>query len=129
MLEPPVIEENFIRLYARDFVQLSVKSELGQDVDGALERKMADARNHSGVMDARKGSDHLAALTERLREEADRFDGRGLLAGTDPVAAAERRHGFLNAVADRLAAAPGGEAEGLVASLSLAPISRRTRRA
>ena len=80
-------------------------------------------------MDARKGSDHLAALTERVREEATRFDDRGLLAGADPVEAAERRRVFLNAVADELAGPGDGEVNALASSLQLAPIARRTRRA
>lgn len=122
-----MIEENFIRLYARDFVMLSVKSELGQDVEAQRERKLVDARSHAQVMDARKGSDHLAALTERVREEAVRFDDRGLQAGTDPVEAAERRRAFLNAVADELAETGEGEVNALAASLQLAPIGRRAR--
>ena len=124
-----MIEENFIRLYARDFVMLSVKSELGQDVVAQRERKLVDARSHAQVMDARKGSDHLAALTVRVREEATRFDDRGLLAGADPVQAAERRRLFLNGVADELAEAGDGEVNAMASSLQLAPIARRVRRA
>lgn len=124
-----MIEENFVRLYARDFVMLSVRSELGQDVEVQRERKVIDARSHSRVMDARKGSNHLAALTVRLREEATRFDGRGMLAGADLAAAAERRHAFLNAVADELATAREDEANAVADSLQLAPIARRTHRA
>lgn len=124
-----MIEENFIRLYARDFVMLSVKSELGQDVEALRERKLSDARSHAQVMDARKGSDHLAALTVRVREEATRFDDRGLQAGTNPAEAAERRHAFLNAVADELAAARENEPNAVASSLQLAPIGRRTPRA
>ena len=126
-----MIEENFIRLYARDFVMLSVKSELGQDVEAQRDRKVTDARSHSQVMDARKGSDHLAALTARLRQEATRFDDRGLLAGADPAEAAERRRVFLNAVADELATAREDEGghNAVAASLQLAPIARRTARA
>lgn len=123
-----MIEENFVRLYARDFVMLSVRSELGQDIASQRERKMTDARSHSQVMDARKGSDHLAALTVRLREEATRFDGRGLLAGADLAQAAERRHSFLNAVADALATTGEREANAVADSLQLAPVARRTRR-
>ena len=122
-----MIEENFIRLYARDFVMLSVKSELGQSIEAQRERKVTEARSHAQVMDARKGSDHLAALTERVREEATRFDDRGLLAGADPVEAAERRRVFLNAVADELAGPGDGEVNALASSLQLAPIARRTR--
>jgi hypothetical protein len=124
-----LIEENFIRLYARDFVMLSVRSELGQPIESQCERKVTEARSHSQVMDARKGSDHLAALTVRLREEADRFDGRGLLAGADPIQAAERRHVFLNGIADQLATTGEIQANALADSLQLAPVARRTRRA
>jgi len=122
-----MIEESFVRLYARDFVMLSVRSEQGQNVEALRERKLVDARSHAQVMDARKGSDHLAALTVRVREEAVRFDDRGLQAGTNPVEAAERRRVFLNAVADELAEAGDGEVNALAASLQLAPIARRTR--
>lgn len=122
-----MIEESFVRLYARDFVMLSVRSEQGQNVEALRERKLVDARSHAQVMDARKGSDHLAALTVRVREEATRFDDRGLQAGTDPVEAAERRRVFLNAVADELAETGEGEVNPLAASLQLAPIGRRTR--
>ena len=123
-----MIEENFIRLYARDFVQLSIRAELGQDVDDALERKVAEARVHSGVMDARKGSDHLAALRVRLREEAVRFNDRGILKDVDPAMAAGRRLSFLNRIADRLDE-PGDGVRGKVAnSLSLAPYDMRQRR-
>ena len=118
-----MIEENFIRLYARDFVHLAIRAELGQAFETQLERKVSDARAHADVMDARKGSDHLAALGLRLREEADRFDCRGLLAGADPIRAAERRHLFLNNIADRMAQPREGSIGTLAASLALAPAS------
>ena len=124
-----MIEESFVRLYARDFVMLSVRSEQGQYVAALRDRKLVDARSHAQVMDARKGSDHLAALTVRVREEATRFDDRGLQAGTDPAEAAERRHAFLNAVADELAAAHEDEPNAMASSLQLAPIGRRANRA
>ncbi|WP_312205392.1 hypothetical protein [Brevundimonas sp.] len=98
---PAMIEESFVRLYAHDFIQMAVKSELGQDVDAALQRRLAEARSHAALMDARKGSAHLTALIERIRDEAPRFDGRAMLRGADPSMAAKRRHRFLK-VADAL---------------------------
>ena len=124
-----MIEENFIRLYARDFVHLSIRAELGYGINAPLDRKLGEARNHAQVMDARKGSNHLAALRVRLREEAIRFDGRGLLAGTDPELAAERRRNFLNGIADQLAEPSEGEPSALAASPALAPVSARRRSA
>lgn len=97
-----MIEESFVRLYAHDFIQMAVKSELGQDVDAALQRRLAEARSHAALMDARKGSGHLTALIERIRDEAPRFDGRAMLRGADPSMAAKRRHRFLTKVADAL---------------------------
>jgi hypothetical protein len=97
-----MIEESFIRLYAHDLVQFAGRAELGQEVDAGVDKRMADARSHAVLMDARKGSDHLASLISRLREEAVQFNGRVMLKGTDPEAAALRRRRFLNRVADRL---------------------------
>jgi hypothetical protein len=97
-----MIEESFVRLYAHDFVQMAVKSELGQDVSAPLLRRLGEARSHAALMDARKGAGHLPALITRLRDEACRFDGRTMLKGADPRQAALRRLGFLCAVADTL---------------------------
>ena len=98
-----MIEESFIRLYAHDFVQFAGRAELGQNVAAGVDRRMAEARSHAVVMDAGKGSDHLACLISRLREEARQFKGRVMLKGSDPHEAALRHRRFLNGVADRLA--------------------------
>ena len=103
-----MIEESFVRLYAHDFVQFAGRSELGQDVDDALTRRLREARSHAVLMDRHKGSDHLAALIVRLRDEAGRFVGRPMLKDTDPVAAAERHKRFLLDIADVLSE-PEGE--------------------
>lgn len=97
-----MIEEAFIRLYAHDFVQFAGRAERGQEVDAGVDKRMADARSHAVLMDARKGSDHLASLISRLREEATHFNGRVMLKGADPDAAALRHRQFLDRVADRL---------------------------
>ncbi|RZJ39504.1 MAG: hypothetical protein EON87_19810 [Brevundimonas sp.] len=89
-----MIEESFVRLYAHDFVQFAGRSELGQDVDEALTRRVREARSHAVLMDRHKGSDHLAALIERVRDEAGRFVGRPMLKDTDPAAAAGRHKRF-----------------------------------
>ncbi len=106
-----MIEESFVRLHSHDFVQMAVKSELGQDVDVPLKRRLTDARSHAALMDARKGVGHLSALVVRLREEAVRFDGRTMLQGSDPRLAAQRRLGFLSAVADALVEPAAGTSE------------------
>lgn len=103
-----MIEESFVRLYAHDFVQFAGRSELGQDVDEALVRRVREARSHAVLMDRHKGSDHLAALIVRLRDEAGRFVGRPMLKDADPVAAAGRHKRFLTDVADVLSE-PEGE--------------------
>ncbi|KQS54377.1 hypothetical protein ASG17_12130 [Brevundimonas sp. Leaf363] len=105
-----MIEESFVRLYAHDFVQFAGRSELGQDVDEALTRRVREARSHAVLMDRHKGSDHLAALIERVRDEAGRFVGRPMLKDTDPAAAAGRHKRFLVDIADVLS-----EPEGVVA--------------
>lgn len=97
-----MIEDAYVRLYAHDFVQMAGRSELGQDVQDTADRRMADARNHAVIMDARKGPGHLEALISRLREAAPLFNGRVMLAGADPAQAAERRRIFLTGIADAL---------------------------
>ena len=61
-------------------------------------------------MDARKGSDHLAALVARLHDEALRSVGRPMLKGADPIQAAKRHRLFLARVADLLSHPADGEA-------------------
>ena len=97
-----MIEESFVRLYAHDFVQFAARAELGQEIEPSLTRRLSDARAHSELMDARKGSGHLDALVARLNEEGSRFTGRALLKGADPVQAAMRHRAFLARVADLL---------------------------
>ncbi|MGW8704684.1 hypothetical protein ACWGLL_00125 [Brevundimonas sp. NPDC055814] len=101
-----MIEESFVRLYAQDFVQMAVRSGLGQDVDAALQRRLTEARIHALVMDDRKSEGHLAALISRVRDEASRVDGRAIRYGEDPAAAAEQRLRFLSGVAEALNAPP-----------------------
>lgn len=97
-----MIEESFVRLYAHDFVQFAGRAELGQEIEPGLTRRLSDARAHSALMDARKGSGHLAALVSRLHEESSRFTGRAMLKGADPVQAEKRHRAFLARIADLL---------------------------
>lgn len=97
-----MIEESFVRLYAHDFVQFAGRAEAGQEIEPSLTRRLSDARAHSALMDARKGSGHLAALVARLHEEGSRFTGRAMLKGADPVQAAKRHRAFLARIADLL---------------------------
>lgn len=120
-----MIEESFIRLYAHDFVQFAGRSELGQDVAQGVDKRMADARSHAALMDARKGSDHLAALVTRLYEEAAQFNSRVMLRGTDPAEAAARHRLFLLAIADKLSR----PAEAGPAPRTMSAVTRLTRRA
>lgn len=101
-----MIEENFVRLYAYDFVQMAVRSGLGQDVDAALQRRLAEARTHAVVMDNHKSKGHLAALINRVRDEASRVDSRAVRHGEDPALAAHQRFRFLSGVAEALDAPP-----------------------
>ncbi|WP_420471233.1 hypothetical protein [Brevundimonas sp. FT23042] len=119
-----MIEESFVRLYAHDFVQMARKSELGQDVDAMLQRRLTEARRHADLMDARKGPGHLAVLASRIRDEAQRFDGRTMLHGADPRHAAQRHLRFLSGVADSL-----GTPSGTPSSALPEPSKRRRGRA
>ena len=122
-----MIEEAFIRLYAHDFVQFAGRAELGHEVDASVDKRMADARAHAILMDARKGSDHLASLISRLREEATQFNGRVMLKGTDPEEAAQRHRRFLNRVAERLSRPV--EARATTDRPAMSALSGLTRRA
>ncbi len=122
-----MIEESFIRLYAHDFVQFAGRAELGQEVDAGVDKRMADARSHAMLMDTRKGSDHLASLISRLREEAVHFNGRAMLKGADPEAAALRHYRFLHRVADSLSS-PAEVCAG-TASAPMSAMTGLTRRA
>ena len=104
-----MVEENFVRLYARDFVQLAWRSEIGQGVEDSLQRRMTEVRRHSDLMQLRKGADHLVAVIARLRDEAERFNPRLLQKGVDPVDAGKRHRAFLLNVVERLSSAPMAE--------------------
>lgn len=104
--ETELIEENFVRLYARDFVQLAWRSEIGQGVEEPLRRRMDEVRRHSDLMRIRKGADHLVAVIARLRDEADRFNPRMVQKGVDPIDAGKRHRVFLLDVVERLSAEP-----------------------
>ena len=97
-----MIEESYVRLYANDFARLAVRAELRPDDADMLPRRIAEARVHAGVMDARKGAGHLEALVTRLRDEARRpaSANRGRLVEEADVLAKRQR--FLNGVADTL---------------------------
>lgn len=97
-----MIEENFVRLYAHDFVRLAIRSEMGTpDADG-LQRRIREARAHAAIMDVRKGDGHLAALASRVRDEALSFNDRGVQKGVDVEEARRRHQIFLTGVADTL---------------------------
>lgn len=119
-----MIEENFVRLYARDFVQLAWRSEIGQGVEEPLQRRMTEVRRHSDLMQVRKGADHLVAVIDRLRLEAERYDPRLLQKGVDPVDAGKRHKTFLLNVIERLSAAPAVEET----SMALPAIKARRQR-
>lgn len=117
-----MIEDGFVQMYARDFVHLASRAELGSEVEPGLERRISEARSHALLMDARKGEGHLDAVSERLRHEAKRKSIRLVRHGSSPLEALERRAAFLEHVIERLAepvADPG---------FSLEPIRRRRGR-
>lgn len=71
--------------------------------DPALAKRIADARKHADVMDARKGDGHLAALIARLHDEARRPNSNSRIGSIDEADTVGRRHRFLCMVAERLA--------------------------
>lgn len=111
-----MIEDAYVRLYAHDFVQMAGRSELGQDVNAAVEKRLVDARAHAVIMDARKGPGHLEALIRRLRDVAPEFTGRVMLKDANPVQAAERRLVFLTRIADSLGAVAPPQSLRLIAA-------------
>jgi hypothetical protein len=96
-----MIEESYVRLYAADFARLAVRAELRPLDPDMVPKRMAEARAHAGVMDAKKGEGHLAALVSRLRDEARRPRTHGP-AVSSSAESAEHRHLFLNTIADAL---------------------------
>lgn len=107
-----MIQDSFLRLYATDFVSFAAKAEQGQDVSAALQRRMDECRSHALLMDRHKGDGHLAAMSERLIDEAKRFSGRGLPRDQDPAPAAERHRAFLVRIAEALAEPAPADAAG-----------------
>lgn len=105
-----MIEESYVRLYAADFARLAVRAELRPLDPDMVPKRMAEARAHAGVMDAKKGDGHLAALVARLRDEARRPRTHGP-AVSSTAASAEHRHLFLNRIADALSDADHEPAE------------------
>lgn len=119
-----MIEENFVRLYAHDFVQLAWRREVGQGVEEALERRIVELRRHSDLMRIRKGADHMVAVIARLKAEAEQFNPRVVRKDVDPVAARKRHREFLLDVAERLSTPPPVEDS----SMALPMIKARRRR-
>jgi hypothetical protein len=97
-----MIEESYVRLYANDFSRLASRAEINPLDPALLSKRMAEARVHAGVMDAKKGEGHLAALVARLRDEARRPRARGMAGSIDTATAMAHHHRFLNTVADAL---------------------------
>jgi hypothetical protein len=97
-----LIEESYVRLYATDFARLAVRAETRPLEPGALSRRIAEARSHAGVMDARKGEGHLEALVSRLRDAARRPLTPNRSGPEVDAEVLRTRHVFLNDVADTL---------------------------
>jgi hypothetical protein len=97
-------EEQFVRMYVRDFSHFATRSEDGQDVDTQLRQRIEEARSHAELMDSRKAPGHLAAVVERLRETARSAPVYPHRTAIDYAAAADRREVFLMKVADLLEA-------------------------
>lgn len=115
-----MIEENFVRLYAHDFLQFAARAELGQDIEPRLSKRLDEARKHCALMTQRKGADYRGALVARLREEASRFVGRPMLKDADPVLAEKRHRQFMSRIADILARPAGQKHEAPAAPPALA---------
>jgi hypothetical protein len=111
-----LIEDGFVQMYARDFVVLASRAELGTDVEQGLARRITEVRSHAALMDARKGPGHLDAVAERLRHEAASKSIRLFRNGSSPAEALERRASFLEGVIAQIAVSnedDGSESLGL----------------
>ncbi|RYG09122.1 MAG: hypothetical protein EON96_18855 [Caulobacteraceae bacterium] len=97
-----MIEESYVRLYAHDFARLAVRAETKPLEPSLLPKRMADARAHARVMDARKGQGHLEALVARLRDEARRPVSQNRIGLAGDAETYEKRQLFLSEVADAL---------------------------
>ncbi|NBB14711.1 hypothetical protein GVN21_04955 [Caulobacter sp. SLTY] len=108
-----MIEEGFVRLYANDFATLAARAESGSDVEPLVRKRIAEARSHAALMDARKGEGHLPAVAERLDQEAVRSSTRVLRESEDVAGAMARRKAFLQRVAEILRAPLIDETSGI----------------
>jgi len=99
-------EEQFVRMYVRDFATLAARAETGSDVEALVKKRIDETRSHAALMDMRKADGHLAAVSERLRLESRRNAAGSLRNAPDPEAAAKRREEFMLRVADMLDADP-----------------------
>jgi hypothetical protein len=97
-------EEQFVQMYVRDFTTLASRAESGVDVEPQVRKRILETRSHAALMDARKSSGHLAAVSDRLRVEARRDPSQAVRTAADPAGAAVRRKAFLLRVADLLEA-------------------------
>lgn len=95
-----MIEESYVRLYSNDFVRMAMRADADGPDPAVSSRRIGEARTHAVVMDARKGEGHLAALAERLREEARRLAQPGRFE-VDPDTVGQQQD-FLTSVADEL---------------------------
>ena len=94
------MEESFVSLYAKDFVRMAARAAVRPLEPTVLPKRMADARIHARVMDAKKGGGHLEALIVRLRDEACRPASYYRL--PIDLGAGRDRQLFLTSVADSL---------------------------
>lgn len=95
-------EEQFVQMYVRDFTTLAARAESGIDVEAQVRKRVLETRSHAKLMDARKSTGHLAAVSERLRAESRKDPSQAVRTAADPVGAATRRKAFLLRVADLL---------------------------
>lgn len=99
-------EEQFVRMYVRDFATLAARAETGSDVEAQVRKRVDETRSHAELMDRRKTGGHLAAVSDRIRQESRRAAVGSLRNAADPDAAAKRREEFMLRVADMLDADP-----------------------
>ena len=78
-------EEQFVQMYVRDFTTLAARAESGIDVEAQVKKRILETRSHAQLMDARKSSGHLEAVSERLRAESRRDPSQAVRTAADPV--------------------------------------------
>jgi hypothetical protein len=101
-------EQSFVNLYARDFVSLATRDPDGAGLEEALARKVAEARDHAALMDARKGEGHVEAIAAALEAQAARPAAHAFRSHSEEEWAA--RAAFLRRSAALLRQAQGGPA-------------------